>query len=58
MTCVHEVFGHDGMRNYITMYLELKGLTVSMASQLSALTFVNTLALRSTNAEVPDVATN
>ena len=52
----NEIFGHDGTNNYMNQNLDMKGKSVSLASQLSTLTYVYTPTLRATNIEFWDVA--
>ena len=50
------MFGHDGILNYMNQNLDMKGKSISLASQLSALTYVYTPTLRATNIEFWDVS--
>ena len=51
-----ELFGHDGTNNYMNHHLDMQGKPISLASQLSALTYVYTPTLRATNIEFWDVS--
>ena len=51
-----EIFGHDGTNNYMNQNLDMKGKSISLASQLSSLTYVYTPTLRATNIEFWGVA--
>ena len=52
-----ETFGHDGTNNYMNHNLDMKGKSLTTATQLSALTYVDTPTIRTTNIEFWDVAT-
>ena len=52
-----ELFGHDGTNNYMNHNLDMKGKSISLASQLSAINYVYTPTVRATNTEYWDVAT-
>ena len=46
-----ETFGHDGTNNYMRHHLDMKGKSISNATQLSALTYVYTPTIWATNIE-------
>ena len=56
MNFFNEIFGHDGTNNYMNQNLDMKGKSISFATQLSALTHVYTPTIRATNIEFWDVA--
>ena len=51
-----EITGHDGTNNYMNPDLDMKEKSISLASQLSTLTYVYTPTIRATNIEFWDVA--
>ena len=51
-----EIFGHDGIKNFMHHNLDMKGKPKSLASHLSTLTYVYTPTIRATNIEFWDVA--
>ena len=51
-----EIFGHGGITNYMNQNLDMKGKSISLASQLSALTYVYTPTIRAANIEFWDVS--
>ena len=53
-----ETFGHDGTNNYMRHHLDMRGKSISNATQLSALTYVYTPTIRATNIEFWDVETS
>ena len=54
---ITDALSHDGTNNYMNHNLDMKGKSISGATQLSALTYVYTPTIRATNIEFWDVAT-
>ena len=53
-----ETFGHDGTNNYMHHNLVMKGMSISEATSLSALSYVYTPTVRTRNIEFWDVDTS
>ena len=53
-----ETFGHDGTNNYMRHNLVMKGMSISEATNLSALSYVYTPTVRTRNIEFWDVDTS